>query len=184
MSNLDVSDMEVLSELERLQAEYKSMMVIGSPIEWVTVVAMLQLASRHPAVTDEQKAATNKVCGSIQAMLSEASEPIGLMLEAGWHEKYDVPSAIQDFVLAAISIESDGDSQLDITYHAPLDYTDERWQHDVFVYGIGGHKYVVHAFWATGQKSLEIYRMVMGLLSQVEPMTDDDDLSWMEFYNG
>lgn len=190
MSNLDVDQVAVLDEINRLMEQYSLMMVTGSPIEWVTMVAMLQLAVRHPAVTEEQKAAVNKVCGSIQAMISEASEPLGLMLESGWHTKYDVTvrdylsDAVRDFVLGVVTFEGDGDAQIDASYHVPVDHLDDRWQHEVFLYGVGDTKYVIHAFWSLDMGSLEIYRMILGLLPQIEPVPDSDDLSWMENYDG
>ncbi|MBE2223148.1 MAG: hypothetical protein IAF02_16520 [Anaerolineae bacterium] len=190
-------------EMFRLMKQYGSMELSLTPFEWVTVMGLLQLGMRHPSLGKESDgyAIAHRAGAQIQAMMAQASEPVGQMIEMGWHEKYDAPSVrpsgmkpkpdiellavdavleeVQGFVSGVITLDGDGDAILDVSYRPPVDREDVRWRYEMLMYGIGDEFYICHVFWSMPFALREVYRICLGLLENMESI-DPNDCDWLE----
>jgi hypothetical protein len=180
-----VSQKLVNEEMRRLMDGYSSMELGLSPFEWVTVIGLLQLALRHPGLDDATKRMGLQAGARIQAMVAEASDGIGQMIETGWHERFDAPRSFDigkvwggEIVTGVIALYGDDEAVLDVAYEVPGDYQDDRWKYECFIFGIGDSFYVCHAFWFVDFSPYVVYRICLGLLSNMKPV-DPGDLAFL-----
>ena len=190
-----VNQETVTKEMFRLMKEHKSMNLSLTPFEWVMLVGLAQVAMRHPQLGVDEKQVGLQAGAKIQAMMAEMSEPIGLMLELGWHKKFDVSAEEknlielltvdaelnngQSLVTGVITLDGDGDAVLDVVYAPPPDPKSDRWRYEMVMYGIGDELYICHLFWSVPFTLHEVYRICLGLLGNLQPI-DPKDATWLK----
>lgn len=173
-------------EMNRLMVEYPVMNLGLTPFEWVSILGMVQLALRHPGLENENKHLSNLAGAKIQAMLAEASDFIGQMVETGWHPELD---EVADISVSAdlcnvgfIELTGDGDAIWDVSYSLPANPDDERWNYELFLFGVGSDISICHVFWDTSLPVNAMYRLCLGLRGKIEPLTPRER-EWLAVQN-